>query len=150
MIHQSTMIETFLPPTQQCPVSHQQSPLWLIPTIWNIISASTPALKDAPFIFDLTEDAANHNMLVLLAHNSTIKSVIDNHKHTFLKHGSEFWPASSLQHLLMHHPWWPKLLSLLAMGSHWPLHPILDNNRQARAALATIPLVLLPDVCKLI
>jgi hypothetical protein len=57
-----TMVDDFLPPPQKCPVTYHQSPSWLISMIRKIISAPIPTLEDAPFIFELTADAANHNM----------------------------------------------------------------------------------------
>jgi hypothetical protein len=71
-------------------------------------------------------------MLVLLAHHSNIKSVIDSHQHTILKHGSEFRPSLDLKKLLMHHPRWLKFQSLLETGSHWPLNPISEEERHAK------------------
>ena len=125
-------VESLLPPPQPCPVRISDSPPWLIPTIQEIVSTPSHALVESPFIFNLTPEAATHNMLVLLAHESNIQTVIDNHQHTILKHGSEFRSVSILQRLLLHHPKWPKIQSLLTSGSRWPLTPISDNDRQAK------------------
>jgi hypothetical protein len=125
-------VETLLPPPQPCPVQQSESPSWLIPTIREIISTPACVLAESPFIFNLTSEAATHNMLVLLAYESNIQTVIDNHQHTILKHGSEIRSVSILQCLLMHHPKCPKIQSLLTSGSLWPLTPISDNDRQAK------------------
>ncbi len=58
--------------------------------------------------------------------------MINKNQHTSLKHGSEFRELSSLRRLLLHHPRWPKLYSLLESGSAWPLKPISDSDRQAK------------------
>ncbi len=97
-------IVALLPPPQPCPVNISDSPSWLLPTIEDIISTPSYRLAESPFIFSLTPDAASHNMLVLMAHDFNIKTVIDNHQHTSLRHGSEFREISSLNKLLLHHP----------------------------------------------
>jgi hypothetical protein len=124
-------VESLLPPPQPCPVRISDSPPWL-PTIQEIVSTPSHVLGESPFIFNLTPEAATHNMIVLLAHESNIQMVIDNHQHTLLTHGSEFRSISVLQRLLMHHPKWPKIQSLLKTGSLWPLTHISDSDRQAK------------------
>ena len=54
------------------------------------------------------------------------------HARSIISYGSEYWDPMSLQSLLMHHPRWPKLLSILTSGSKWPVATCDDNTWQAK------------------
>jgi hypothetical protein len=125
-------VRALLPPPQPCPITIVSSPLWLIPTIKEIVASASPIMTEAPFIFTISPQAAAHNKLVLSTHDADMETLLNNHQHTILRHGSEFRPSELLRKLLMHHPRWPKFQSILDTGSKWPLLPISDNIRKEK------------------
>jgi hypothetical protein len=130
---------TFLPPVsdilpeiQSCPVPITTSPAWLIPTISEIVSipSETPAIS--PFIFEISQKAADYNMQVLKNYNNDISEMLNDHQHTILKHGSEFRHPNLLEKLFLHHHKWTKIHSLITKGSNWPLSSVPEDIRHAK------------------
>jgi hypothetical protein len=130
-IHLPSVAE-ILPHPQSNPIIQTTSPTWLIPTIAKIIHSDNPPLKDSPFIFDDTPEAAYHNSLVLRQHDNKITNVIDNCEHSIISYGSEFRHPSLLENLLMHHPRWAKFQNIITKGSSWPLSEIEDDIRMQK------------------
>ncbi len=118
-----------LPHIQRNPINEPTTPDWLIPTIHSIINTDVPPLRDSPFIFDMTPEAAYHNSLVFRQYNNKVTDVIEACENSIISYGSEFRPPSLLENLLMHHLRWTKFQSILSRGSIWPLAEITDDLR---------------------
>jgi hypothetical protein len=125
-------VEDILPTEQANPTNILPSPDWLIKTIAEILAVEIPPPGDSPFIFDMTNEAAYHNSLVMRHYNNNITNIIDDNTHTILSYGSEFRPVQVLEKLLMHHPRWNKFSSIINNGSVWPLRAISDDLRKER------------------
>jgi hypothetical protein len=77
----------------------------------------------------MTEEAANHNMSVLANFNFDIQAALQAQFHSPVGLGSEFREPSLLEPLLIRHPFWPRLKSLLIGGAQIPRLPISDDTR---------------------
>jgi len=108
------------------------TPEWFLPTISQIISSRVATPTYPPLKFELSQEAANHNMGVLKQHGDSIQSLIENYQGSFISPGSEFRPVQVLEKLLMHHHNWYLVQNSLTKGSVWPLLPITDLDRVAK------------------
>jgi hypothetical protein len=86
-----------------------------------------PSLK-----FELSQEAAIHNMQQIQQYNNSIHAYLLSQKGSFISFGSEFRNVTDLHLLLCHHPNWPRLRKILEEGSNWPLHPLTDSERRAK------------------
>ena len=76
------------------------------------------------FKFELSAEAALHNMKLLQSNGNSIHAFIKNHQGSIVSPGSEFRPVNVLEPLFLHHRNWASIQKNLLEGSHWPLHPI--------------------------
>ena len=94
------------------------------------LPSTAPALH--PFLFEPTEEAANHNRTILQSHNNHLGDVIDSYPNSTISYGSEFRPPAVLKPFLSSHPLWPKLDSILTSGSTYSL--VNERDPTARQA----------------
>ena len=94
-------------------------------------------LKAPKFRFDITEEAAAHNLNLLKAHDFDLEALLNPPEApSVTTYGSEFKDVSQLEHLLKHHPRWPALKRLLRHGSEWKLEQVEESIRKEDAKLA--------------
>ncbi len=70
----------------------------------------------------------------------SLKQALDTNKDSPLGMGSEFRKISTVKQIFKHHPIWPRMKSILANGSHWPLEH-LDKDLQKADVNSTIEFV---------
>jgi len=110
----------------------QETPEWFLSAISNIISSEsvTPVLP--PLKFELSHEAATHNMKILKACGDSIQNLIKKCPGSIISPGSEFRHPDLLESLFLHHHNWPVVKQILEVGSMWPLDPITEIERQAK------------------
>lgn len=106
-----------------------ETPDWFLPTIREILSIPIDTPTHPLLLFDLSHDAAVHNMTILRSHGNSIQNLIQSYPTSFLSPGSEFRPADLLERLFMHHHNWVLIQRSLTKGSVWPLREILNEDR---------------------
>ena len=106
-------------------------PLWFMDTIQKVIQTPVATPKLPSLRFELTQEAAQYNMSLVQAHNSSIHEYLWSQKDTYIYFGSEFRVLMVLENLLGHHPNWRKVKQILLNGSDWPLTPISESDRLA-------------------
>ncbi len=92
------------------------------------IPCPTPAAPK--FIFELSNDAAAHNLDVLLKHEFSLGKALDANKGSPLGYGSEFRHPDKLRKIFGLHPLWPRMEAILTHGSRWPLEELCEKDRQ--------------------
>jgi len=92
-----------------------------------------PEPSNPPFHFNPTQEAAQHNGAVFSAFGNNLGAVIDAYPSSSISYGSEFRPPDQLQQIWGHHPFWPKLLDTITLGSSYNLL----NQRCPMLALPT-------------
>jgi hypothetical protein len=114
------------------PVALGDTPNWLIREIKRIINTNEKTPKNPELRFDLSDEAATHNMKLLQKYDNDLQRyLMDNHE-TFIGFGSEFRRTSILEPLLLHHPNWRKFKTLLEKGSDWEMDKISETDRLAK------------------
>ena len=93
-----------------------EPPKWFLKTIQNIISTPIPTPLQVSLRFDLSDEAAIHNLAVLRRHSNDINAYINANKYSFLGYGSEFRPIHIIEPLLLHHRSWPSFSNQLKQG----------------------------------
>jgi hypothetical protein len=88
----------------------------LAKTCDHILRWQQPEPTPCNFRFELTCEAAQHNLYLLQTHNFDLETAIQMEGGTALQYGSEFKPSSILRPLLQHHPFWPKIERHLTTG----------------------------------
>jgi len=104
-------------------------PDWFIPTIRLVLQVEIPTPTKLTLRFELSPEAAQHNMSVLQACNNNLHQYLLTQRGSFIDFGSEFRHPEVLHLLLCHHPTWPRLRKILEEGSSWPLTPISHYER---------------------
>lgn len=104
-------------------------PIDLVGEIRKAISivCAKPAMPE--FRFELTEEAALKNYLVLKKYNFNLESALNAQANSPLGYGSEFRSTSVLQPVFGAHPNWSHLKQILLNGSHWDLEELDEENR---------------------
>jgi hypothetical protein len=108
------------------------SPDWFLQTIKNIIDSTEDTPKAPALRFNLSYDAAVHNMRLLQSHNNDLQQYLKRNKDTFIGFGFEFRQTHILEPLLIHHPNWLKLKNLLEEGSNWKLDKMSEKDSIAK------------------
>jgi len=93
------------------------------------ITASLPTPRQPSLRFEISEDAAAHNLAILKAHNYDLQSALAAEKGTPLQPGSEFKPVSVLCPLLCTHPLWPKVAFYFTHGADFALENLSEDER---------------------
>jgi hypothetical protein len=92
------------------------------------------ALCDTPmppkFSFELTGEAAEHNIAIMSKYNFHLRRALEANKVSPLGPGKEFKPLNVLREVFGLHPLWPKMKRILEHGSDWPLEEISEEERQ--------------------
>ena len=109
-----------------------EPPDWFLKTIEQIISHPLQTPLGVSLKFDLSTEAATHNMNILRGYTNSVHLYINANKHSFMGYGSEFHPIHIIERLLMHHRSWPSFLNQLQQGSKWPLTSISESDRKAK------------------
>jgi hypothetical protein len=105
------------------------TPDWFLQTIETIILSTSPTPNALSLKFELTPEAATHNMMLLQRHNNSIQDYILHNTGSLMSFGSEFRHPDLLEPLLMHHPNWKLFSDLLSIGSNWALKPLANEDR---------------------
>jgi hypothetical protein len=93
------------------------TPIWLIEEIKKNINTTENTPRSPELRFDLSNEAAVHNMRILQRYDNDLQRyLLDNHD-TFIGFGSEFRRICIIEPLLLHHPNWRKFKMLLEKGS---------------------------------
>jgi hypothetical protein len=103
-----------------------------IQKIQSIINTIEETPRAPTLRFELSQDAAVHNMNLLQYHGNDLQNYILANRGTFISFGSEFRKPSVLEPLLLHHPNWPRFQLLLEQGSQWPLEELQNEDRLAK------------------
>jgi hypothetical protein len=103
--------------------SQQAFPAELIKIIRDIKKEEIPVPTPPEFIFNMIEEAAEKNFLVLKKYNFNLDKAILARKSSPLGYGSQF------RRILQHHPLWSRMKNLLIMGSKWPLSTLSKSDR---------------------
>ncbi len=109
-----------------------ETPHWFLTTIQQILTTPLDTPTRPPLRFELSNEAAIHNMHLLQTHGDSIQNLISTYPGSSLSPGSEFRPVDVLKPLLLHHHSWPQVSAILSLGSCWPLLPITDSDRKAK------------------
>ncbi|MFN9981490.1 MAG: hypothetical protein ACK53Y_16315 [bacterium] len=102
-----------------------------IEIVKNLHSTASPLMNPPLFIFKMCSSAAGFNAKVLVDNNFDLASIIARRHPSQLSYGSEFRDPVLLKELLRHHPFWPRLNSILAEGAHFPLEEISSEERES-------------------
>jgi hypothetical protein len=84
--------------------SQQAFPVKLIEIINKIREEAIPAPTPPEFVFDLTEEAAEKNFMILKKCDFNLEKAINAQKSSLLGYGSEFRPPQTLRRIFKHHP----------------------------------------------
>ena len=95
-------------------------------------------MRQPEFTFELTKEAAEKNFLVLRQYDFDLEKALSAQKGTPLEYGSEFRTSSELEPLLMNHPLWPHMKSILHNGSVFPLTNLDEETRIADLEAALV------------
>ncbi len=82
-------------------------------------------------VFELTEEAASKNFLILKKYSFDLEKAINKQKSSLLRFRSKFRPSHTFRRIFQHHPLWARMEHLLINGSEWPLAEISKSNRIA-------------------
>jgi len=107
-------------------------PDWFIKTIRCIINFTENTPKAPKLRFDLTNEAAIHNMRLIQCYDNDLQRYFLDNKDTFIGFGFEFRHPPILEPLLLHHPNWRKFRILLEKGSNWEMDEISEKDRLAK------------------
>jgi hypothetical protein len=111
--------------------SQQAFPVELTEIINKIREEAIPVPTPPEFVFDMTEEAAEKNSMILKKYDFDLEKAINAQKSSLLGYGSEFKPPQTLRRIFKHHPLWERMERLLIEGSKWPLMQISKSNRIA-------------------
>ncbi len=111
--------------------SQQAFPVKLIEIINKIREEALPAPTPLEFVFDMSEEAAKKNFMILKKYDFDLEKAINAQKSSLLGYGSEFRPPQTLRRIVKHHPLWERMEHLVIEGSKWPLTEISKSNRTA-------------------
>jgi len=102
-------------------------------TMLTSILKSEQSTPRAPSLrWDLSHEAALHNMTLIQEHGNNIQNYLEKNEDTFISFGSEFRPPDTLEPLLCRHPNWQRFKLLLQKGSSWPLEDLPESDRLAK------------------
>ncbi len=93
----------------------------LTEVIARVLASPSERLRAPDFAFELTQEAAQKNFILLSKYNFNIKEALQSQRGTPLEYGSEFRKVEVLQELFGMHPNWGRLESILRRGSSWPM-----------------------------
>ena len=88
-------------------------------------------MRPPAYRFEMTVEAARHNWSLLERHRGYLGDALREESGTPMEIGSEFRPPKALQALIGNHPLWPRINSILTVGSLWDVAPISEDLRVA-------------------
>mmetsp|Transcript_13224 Transcript_13224/g.28024 ORF Transcript_13224/g.28024 Transcript_13224/m.28024 type:complete len:842 (+) Transcript_13224:3970-6495(+) len=94
-----------------------------------VINSPVEKLKAPDFAFELSQEAAQKNYLILSKHNFNLDEALKSQKGTPLEYGSEFRRVEVLENLFGRHPNWGRMERLLRKGSDWPMDELDTKSR---------------------
>lgn len=116
------------------PSHNSRNPTWfpqnLIEIIKRIIASPKIEMKKPSFIFEMNQEAAQHNWKILEESDLDLGKALENQRGTQLDPGSEFRPTEILEPLLENHPLWPRLNDQLKHGADFPLDDLGIKERK--------------------
>lgn len=128
------------PPSQQAasapsapsvPICANSWPANYLDEIKRIVSTPSQEMSKPDISFELTREAALKNFLVMKKHKLDMKELIESQSSTPMYYGSEFRQTSVLEPLLVLHPNWTHLKSILENGSDWHLEELDEEKRMS-------------------
>ena len=81
--------------------------------------------------FEFNSEAAHKNYLTMKKHDFDMQRLIESQVNTPMYYGSEFRETKLLEPLLVRHPNWSHLKSILENGSDWNLEDLDEEQRKA-------------------
>ena len=89
------------------------------------------------FSFEVSKEATEKNLTLLLENNFDLHSLLNEHRGTSVtSYGSEFKSPHELEALFYRHPRWPQLKNIISKGSNWQLEKVNDFTRREDVRLA--------------
>jgi len=101
----------------------------LLKRVREVMVSSCPTPSAPEFHFELTNDAAEHNLAVLARHDFDLEKTLAAQKDSPLGPGQEFRPPDVLRSVFCLHPLWLKTEDILTNGSKWPLEDLSKESR---------------------
>jgi hypothetical protein len=96
----------------------------LIKIINKVRAEAIPAPTPPEFVFKLTEEAAEKNVMILKRYDFDLAKAVFAQRSSPLGYGSEVRLPKTLMKIFKHHPLWGRIEHLLIKGSKWPLMEI--------------------------
>ena len=116
------------PPLPQPP--HPSQEVMLVPVLQQLLGLKS-TLHPPLFRFDITKEAAHHNLQLLIDKKFQLESILnDPSRPSVTSYGSEFKSPESLHLLLHRHPRWPIMKQLLQQGSKWNMIEVKEEERR--------------------
>ena len=92
---------------------------------------STSEMCSSKFCFDISQESSEHNFKILKENNFDLHGILNNTPvRSVTSYRSEFKTVEELDNLLINHPRWPRLRTILKEGSVWPLKDISIDHQQ--------------------
>ena len=98
--------------------------------ISHITKLPSPTIQQSNFRFEVSKQAASHNINYLEQFAFDLQAALDSDKDSFTSTGSEFRPVPVIEPLLKHHPLWHRLKQHLLHGIQFPLIPLSTQTRR--------------------
>jgi hypothetical protein len=95
-----------------------------------ILKYQAPELDKSNFSFELSNEAAMKNYLVMKTCDMDLNKAFLKEGNSPLAFGSEFKPVSIIEPLFKKHPNWTRVKKILTEGSSWPLDPLDEEDRK--------------------
>jgi hypothetical protein len=96
----------------------------------NLQLAPAQTFQPTLFIFEFSREAALHNAIVLENYNFDLSKAVLDQQDSQVSFGSEFRKPEELKELLLHHPYWKHLKTILLYGATFPLNQISPEDRR--------------------
>jgi hypothetical protein len=84
------------------------------------------------FSFELTDEAAEKNFLILMrTYGGCLSDSLAAQQDSTVGYGSEFQDVKTLSNIFQCHPNWTRMSQILTNGLEWPLKPLDEDSRMA-------------------
>ena len=97
----------------------------MLKTIRKILLKPERTIHAPPFVFEPSLEAADKNLKVLKAHNTSLETVLQSSPFSVCSLGSEFRPVNDLQEIFKDHP-------KLQKGAKYPMVELDEVKRRRR------------------
>jgi hypothetical protein len=126
------------PPTSP-PTDNNIWPTNLIEIIKAVKQIPPRQLSQPEFSFELTDEAAKKNFLILMrTYGGCLSDSLAAQQDLMVGYGWEFQDVKTLSNIFQRHPNWTRMFRILTNGSEWPLEPLNKDSRMADVREALI------------